>query len=248
MTNLSYQMYSSRNFGPVEKTLEMVAGVGFKHVEGYGGMFSDIPAFAAALKSNGLTMSTSHVGLDQVESDPQGIIEMGKMVGLRSVYVPFVMPDDRPSDGIGWAEFGQRVAEAGAPLREAGLGFGWHNHDFEFVPCEDEMVPIISMIEAAPELELELDIAWVARAGEDPVAWINRLKDRLTAVHVKDIAPAGECANEDGWADVGHGTMDWAAINAALAGSAVHTAVCEHDNPSDDKRFATRSFATASKF
>ena len=96
--------------------------------------------------------------------------------------------------------------------------------------------------------ELELDIAWVVRAGEDAVSWINRLKDRLSGVHIKDIAPAGECVDEDGWADVGHGTMDWGAINAALEGANIHTAVCEHDNPSDDVRFATRSYATASAF
>ena len=85
-------------------------------------------------------------------------------------------------------------------------------------------------------------------AREDPVAWINRLKDRLTAVHVKDIAPAGECADEDGWADVGHGTMDWGAINAALANTGAKYGVNEHDNPNDDKRFASRSIASATAF
>ena len=55
------------------------------------------------------------------------------------------------------------------------------------------------------------------RGGADPLQWIAHLRsDRITAVHVKDIAPAGENADEDGWADVGHGTVDWKALMAAL--------------------------------
>ena len=50
------------------------------------------------------------------------------------------------------------------------------------------------------------------RGGADPLDWIDRYGARIVAVHVKDIAPAGECADEDGWADVGHGTIDWPAI------------------------------------
>ena len=69
--------------------------------------------------------------------------------------------------------------------------------------------------------------------------------NRLTAVHLKDIAPSGENADEDGWADLGHGTVDWKALKAALAGTKVRYFVMEHDNPKDAERFASRSIATA---
>ena len=62
---------------------------------------------------------------------------------------------------------------------------------------------------------------------------------------MKDIAPAGQNADEDGWADVGQGTVDWKALMAALRGIGVKHFVMEHDNPKDDVRFATRSIATA---
>ena len=63
--------------------------------------------------------------------------------------------------------------------------------------------------------------------------------DRITAVHVKDIAPAGENADEDGWADVGQGTVDWKGLMAALKEQTkAKYFVMEHDNPKDDKRFA----------
>ena len=61
-----------------------------------------------------------------------------------------------------------------------------------------------------------MDVAWVIRGGADPLKWIADYGQRITAVHVKDIAPAGENANEDGWADVGHGTVDWRGLIKAL--------------------------------
>ena len=36
MTDFSYQLYSSRNFQPLEATLTMVAKAGYTAVEGYG--------------------------------------------------------------------------------------------------------------------------------------------------------------------------------------------------------------------
>ena len=97
------------------------------------------------------------------------------------------------------------------------------------------------ILEHAPSVEWEADIAWIVRGGGDPMAWIADHGDRMTTAHVKDIAPDGECVDEDGWADVGHGTMDWAAITAALRGAGVDLFVMEHDKPSDAARFAKRS-------
>ena len=87
------------------------------------------------------------------------------------------------------------------------------------------------------------DGAWIVRGNQDPLDWIEKYASRITTAHVKDIAPEGECADEDGWADVGQGTMDWKGIMSALRGVGVDLFVMEHDKPSDFDRFATRSVA-----
>jgi len=251
MSDFSYQLYSSRKFPPILATLKMLADAGYTQVEGFGGLFPDAAAtadFAAALKANGLTMPTTHLGLDMVESDPEGVIALAKACGVKAVFVPHLAADLRPRDGASWEAFGRRLAAAGAPLKAAGLAFGWHNHDFEFRALDDGSLPIEELLDGGKDLAVELDLAWIEVAGQDPVAWIRHFADRLLAVHVKDIAPKGECTDEDGWADVGHGTMDWPAINAALAKTGVKYLVMEHDNPSDDRRFATRSIAAANTF
>jgi sugar phosphate isomerase/epimerase len=94
-----------------------------------------------------------------------------------------------------------------------------------------------------------MDIAWVIRGGADPIQWIDRYGERIAAAHVKDIAPTGEGTDEDGWADVGHGTVDWAGLVKTLkAKSKARWLVIEHDNPSDFERFAKRSLESAKRY
>ena len=54
-----------------------------------------------------------------------------------------------------------------------------------------------------------MDLAWVVPARPIPSPGWSKLGSRITAIHVKDIAPAGQMLDEDGWADVGTGTLDW---------------------------------------
>lgn len=244
MTHFAYQLYCSRNFPPLADTLKMLAAAGYTEVEGYGGLFDDLPALKDALDANGLRMTTSHIGLDMVEKTPDIALDIIQTLGMKAAFIPYVMPADRPTDADGWRAFGARLARAGEPIVSAGITYGWHNHDFELIALPTGELPLDLLLDAAPDLKLELDLGWVARAGKDPVAIIDTYAGRLAAVHVKDVAAPGENTAEDGWADVGHGTQDWAAIHAALQRAGVDRYVIEHDNPTDHQRFATRSLAT----
>ncbi len=244
---ISYQLYSSRNFPPLGETLKMLAAAGYDGAEGFGGLYADkegLAALSSGLKANGLKMASGHFGLSQVEDTPDWAIEVAKTLGMTTVIVPWIHPDERPTDGAGWKALGARLQKAGAPILAAGLDFGWHNHDFEFIATPDGVLPQTAIFDGGPDLKWEMDVAWVVRGGADPLAWIKDHAGRIVAAHVKDIAPAGENVAEDGWADVGHGTVDWKTIMAALRGIGVSNFVMEHDNPADHHRFATRSLAS----
>lgn len=248
MTDFSYQLYSSRNFPPLGQTLKMVADAGYRNVEGYGALYADdakVAELTESLSANGLKMPSGHFALDMLENEPEKVLAIARAVEIEKIYCPYLPAEERPADGAGWQAFGARLQAAGEPFRAAGLGFGWHNHDFEFQRTSDGVLPITAIFEGGPDLEWEADIAWVVRGGADPLEWIRTYGKRITAVHVKDIAPAGEKADEDGWADVGTGTVDWKALMAALKGGKVRVFVMEHDNPTDDRRFATTSLANA---
>ncbi len=248
MLQISYQLYCSRNFPPLADTLRMLARAGYKSVEGYGGLFDDLAGLRAGLDENGLQMTSCHFGLDMIEEDLPGTLDIIRTLGIKKVFAPFLTPDQRPVDAAGWADFGKRLVKAGRPLQDAGIAFGWHNHAFEFDATETGELPIDLIAGASEDLLLELDLGWVRVAGLNPVDWINKYAGRITSAHIKDIAPEGTCADEDGWADVGHGSMDWPAVHAALKAANCTHYVIEHDNPSDHYRFATRSLAAVQQF
>ena len=242
MTDFSYQLYSSRDFGPMPETFGMLAALGYAHVEGYGPVYEDLDVTKKALDETGLTMPSGHFAMDMVENNPDRVIEIAKALGIRKIIVPYLMPADRPTDAAGWTAFGKRLAAAGKPLQDAGFQFGWHNHDFEFIALPTGELPI-DLILANESVGFEFDVAWAAVAGKDPADVIAQYGDRIIAAHVKDRAPAGQNANEDGWADAGHGTLDWPGHFSALEAAGCDLFIMEHDKPADDNRFASRALA-----
>jgi sugar phosphate isomerase/epimerase len=248
MTALSFQLYSARNVPSLPDYFSKLSALGYTQVEGYGGLYADAAGLAGLLKANNLTMPTGHFGIDQLK-DSATALKTAETLGMKRIYCPFIMPDQRTADDSGWLKLAETLAGFAETYTKEGYGFGWHNHDFEFVPTTSGKLPMDILLENAPNIEWECDVAWVVRGKADPLAWFDRYGDRITAVHVKDIAPAGQNADEDGWADVGHGVLDWDnLITKVQSKTKAQYFVAEHDKPSDEVRFATRSIATASKW
>jgi len=241
--DFSFQLYSARNFPPLDGVLACIAKLGYRQVEGFGGLYAEAESLAASLKQHGLTMPTGHFGLSQLK-DTDAALKIAETLGMKFLYCPAIPKEDRVQDPAKWVELGETLAKLGETFRKRGFGFGWHNHDFEFTPLSNGKLPMDVLLETAGNNEWEMDVAWVVKGGQDPIAWIKKYGPRINAVHVKDLAPAGQNLNEDGWADVGHGTLDWQALSTAIK---THTNarywVMEHDNPADIDRFASRSLA-----
>lgn len=245
MTELSFQLYSARNYPSAPEFYAKLAGLGYRQVEGFGGLYADAAGLAAELKKNGLAMPTGHFGLDQLK-DTATALKTAETLGMKRLYCPHIGMEGRSEDESKWVELAETLAGIGEKVTAAGYGFGWHNHDFEFKPTTSGRTPMEIILETAPKLEWECDVAWVIRGKADPVAWFDRYGDRITAVHVKDIAPAGEKTDEDGWADVGTGVVGWdELIKTVQAKTKAQYFVAEHDKPSDAVRFATNSIKAA---
>ncbi len=247
--DVSFQLYSARNFSPWDNVLSHLSNLGYTQVEGFGGNYEDAPAFKALLDKHGLAMPSGHFfPLEQFEDDLGTVVATAKTLGMKRLFCPALPPEQRVADADAWTSVGKRLENIGKQVRDAGLRFGWHNHDFEFSACADGRLPMDILLQNAPSIEWEADIAWIVRGGQDPLAWIDRYAERITTAHVKDIAPEDECIDEDGWADVGYGVMDWKTLTAALRNIDVDLFVMEHDNPSDFERFASRSIETFQRF
>jgi len=245
---ISFQLYSARKFTPWDAVIEHVAKCGYKEVEGFGRVYEQPDEFAALLAKNGLTMPTGHFSIDMLEKERKKVLAIAKAFGIRNIYCPYIMPDQRPKSGSGWKAWGKRLGEVGTWVRGEGYGFGWHNHDFEFKKLADGSFPLERIFEGGPLVDWECDIAWVAFAGQNPVKWLKSYGDRITAVHIKDNAPKGQNLDQHGQSDVGKGVLKWPEIFDAVA---KHTRcmnfIVEHDDPKDFQSFAKNSFNFISK-
>lgn len=239
----SFQLFSSRNFPPLDEQCRTLASLGYTNVEPFGGLYGDLDGLKAAIDGAGLSAYSGHFGIDMLEQDFQGALKVARTLGTRLVVAPYLMPDLRPTDTEGWKAFGARLAAVGAKLKAEGLVFCWHNHDFEFVALPDGSFPIEHVL-ADENVKLELDIAWVVRAKQDPKLWIERYRDRIAAFHFKDIAPEGTREDEGGWADPGTGVVNWAELWPLALATGAKLGIAEHDNPSDYKRFAAKAVET----
>ncbi|MBB3949440.1 sugar phosphate isomerase/epimerase family protein [Aureimonas jatrophae] len=244
----SMQLYSARNFPPLADQLSTLASLGYKAVEPFGGLYEDLDALAGGVQANGFSVPSGHFSVDLLENRFDRTLEIVRRLNIGLVVVPYLLPADRPNDADGWRAFAQRLAAMADRVSAEGLRFAWHNHDFEMRALDDGSRPIEHILEASGTIAWEADAAWIVRGGEDPVRWIERYNGRIDALHVKDIAPAGEKTDEDGWADVGTGTMDWPAIWRAAKAAGCDLMVAEHDNPSDFRRFAETSLRAMNGF
>lgn len=253
MTKLGFQLYSAREYQPFSGIFKKLASEGYGEVEGYGALYdgldeAGLARLAEDLNAIGLSMPTGHFSLDMLENEQERVLEITGTLNMDSVFCPFLLPERRPSTAQGWREFGARLEKIGAPYRDAGLVFGWHNHNFEFETLPDGTMPMRHIMEGGPALAWEADIAWVIRGGADPYFWIEFLKERISSVHVKDIAEPGENEDEDGWADVGYGTVDWKGLMTVLKSMPIKHYIVEHDNPNDIDRVIERSIASFQTF
>lgn len=237
--SFSLQLYSMRSVPSLVELLPQIAEMGITRVEGFGAVYEDPAGYRTAMDQNGITMPSGHIGIPDIDADKEGVIAKAKILGVKKFFVPYLADELRPTTAKGYAAFANKLVTYAKDFAEHGIVLGWHNHDFEFEPLSDGSIPMKVMLDAEPTLAWEADLGWLVRAGEDGYEWLDRYGAQLHAIHVKDLAPSGENLNEDGWAALGEGTIDWAGLIAAskMANPDV-IIILEHDNPSDAMRYA----------
>ena len=245
---LSFQLYSARSLEPLEKQFDLLAGLGYRLVEPYGGLLGDPDRLKGLLDKHGMRAPTIHVGFDRLRADAAATARLCRDLGVDTIFAPAPLPGERERDAEGWRALGRELNTIGSAVRGEGLRFGWHNHHWEYGRAPDGHLFLDHLFAEAGDLLWEADLAWIARGGGDPVAELRRHKGRVVAAHVKDIAPAGTATDEDGWADPGHGILDWTALLAAMREVGITLFVVEHDRPSDVARFARRARDTVASW
>ena len=207
---IGIQLYTLRELFAADPvgTLEKVAAIGYREVEFGGGGYEELDhsALRSAMDRLGLRCPSLHIPYQMLASDFGRAVRIARTLGADTVVLPWMAPEMRSSaiwsDAL--ANFGMWARQ----LKEAGLGFAYHNHDFEFT-TKDAGISMFDRLVADTDpalVKIELDLFWTVAAGEDPKAVIRRLPGRVYAYHVKDRTTDGKMTS------VGAGTIDFADI------------------------------------
>lgn len=243
---IGLQLYTVRElFAPDPiGTLEKVAAIGYREVEYGGGGYEamDHAALRKAMDRLGLTAPSIHVGYDALAGKFDETVAMAQTLGADTIVVPWM--EEKFREAAAWrgavTDF-NRFAER---LKAAGLGFAYHNHDFEFTHKDgDRTLFDVLIAEGDPELlGIELDLFWAVKAGQDPKALIRRLPDRIYAYHVKDMTAEGAMTS------VGKGVIDFADLFTLNERAGVKHLYVENDqSPAPYLPDITTSFTTLSR-
>ncbi len=190
MTEYGLQLYSIRDITEknLDAALEKVASLGYKYVEFAGFFDHTAEQVKAMLEKHTLKISGTHSSwLDLKPSKIFDTIAYHKAIG--NPY--YIIPGADLSTLEKIDEFA-RVVNFAKPILEAeGIKLGYHNHSGEF-----KVMPwgstIHSELERRTGIDFELDTYWLFNANVDPLAAMERLKDRVHVIHLKDGLLGGE--------------------------------------------------------
>jgi sugar phosphate isomerase/epimerase len=230
---LSVQLYTLRQplADDLVGTLQAVKDMGLDYVElaGYNGKTA--AELKQILDDIGLKVSAGHWGLDAVKNVEEIAMD-ANVLGCKHVVLPWISEETYAK---GWVEFGKELEPVARAFDERGHTFGYHNHAFEF---PDRGVSTFAQMwdETEDILKAQLDLGWIAVAGEDPVAWLNKLSSRAPLVHLKDFS--GNKESHD--AEAGKGVIDWDPILATCEANGVEFGAIEMDNTPDEPLISVR--------
>ena len=240
ISKIGLQLYTVRDLmkKDVEGTLAAVAGAGYTEVE-FAGYFTHTPAeVRAMLDRHGLTAPSVHTG--DISPDAWAkALDAAHVVGHEYIVVPWI-PEERRRTLDDWKRVAADFNRIAATAKAAGIQMAYHNHDFEFPLVEGRVPYDVLLAETDPKLvQLEIDLYWITKGGQDPLAYFARWPGRVPLVHVKDSLGAPD----NKMVDVGAGKIDWKRIFARSGQAGIKHYFVEHDQPADPIASITASCA-----
>ena len=188
---MGVQIYSVRDAlkEDFEGSVKKIADIGFKYIEAFGldteGKINGMSPedYSSVVASNGMTIASTHCSYFQAD-ESEKLIEAALTAGIPHVMIAYLNEEDRD-----YHKVAENLNKIGVIAKEAGLLFGYHNHDWEFEKKGNEVGLEVLLNETEPDLvSFQLDLYWAVKGGVDPVTFIEKYPGRFCSFHVKDAA------------------------------------------------------------
>ena len=249
---IGLQLYTIRDAmaADVPGSLKKVSDAGYKYLElaGYadGKFYGYEPVeFKKLVNDLGMEILSSHT---QVEAAGITLDNARKMaedhakLGVKYCVQPWVVEEARTTIAS-YQKMAADWNQVGQIMKENGIQFGYHNHNFEFASVEGKIPYFdVFMVELDKDLvTMELDMFWTTKAGQNPVEVIKKYPGRFQLFHMKDMFTKEEpFFTTEGVADfapVGAGLIDFKEILAVKDIAGMKYMIVEQDSTKDGLPF-----------
>jgi sugar phosphate isomerase/epimerase len=231
---LGAQLYSVRQEAArdLPAVLEAVRKIGYTEVETYWDIYGHpAPQLRRMIEDHGLKVPSGHFNYAGLDSK----IDYAKTLGVAYIVCP-ILPESM------WFSLDdcKRAADQfniwGEKIHQAGMQFGFHNHNYEFRRFGDTTGFETLMKRSDPKLVcIEMDCYWIAQAGADPLQMFQQYGNRIKLLHLKDRKPGFPTtqvkdATAEHFTEVGAGIIHWREILAAAEKNGVKHLFVERDS------------------
>lgn len=203
-------------------TLKAVKSMGYQDFETYGfnsdeGTFYGYKSseFKKILDDLNLTASSGHYGFssylrkpdDDLERFVDQCIKGARTLEMKYITWPKIEPEQRTIDN--YKLMAKKLNIIGEQVTNAGLGFAYHNHGFEFIDHNGENGYDIILNETDPSLvKLQMDMYWIMHSSKySPKELINQQPGRYVMWHIKDMDKV-----TGDYTELGNGSIDYEVI------------------------------------
>ena len=230
------QLYTVRKQAKkdLNAVLAHISMIGYKEVETYWNVYSHAAKeLRSMIADNGLSVPSGHFNYDGLESK----LDYAKELGVQYVICP-MLPKTMRTSADGFKKAADQFNQWGERVHGMGMQFGFHNHNYEFQKFGNSTgFDILTEAADAKMVCLEMDCYWIAQAGEDPVAMLQKYGSRIQLLHLKDRQPGFPTTQRlstdaKHMTEVGSGTINWKAVIETGQQTGVKHFFVERDNGS----------------
>lgn len=169
-----------------KEVLKQLASYGYKQIEsfeGSQGIFWGMgpKEFGKYVNDLGMKIISAHC---DIEKDFERKAADAASIGMKYLLCPWKGPQ-KSIDAF--KKFADEFNKCGEICKKNGIRFGYHNHDYSFKTIDGQLPQDVMMANTDPALvDFEMDMYWVVTAGMDPIAYMQKHKNRFRLCHIKD--------------------------------------------------------------
>ncbi|MEM1327362.1 MAG: sugar phosphate isomerase/epimerase [Bacteroidota bacterium] len=250
-STLGIQLWTVRNLlaeAPL-KTLQAIKAAGYHQVEMMD--TEQLVNLKPLVEEAGLAINSSFINWtlltgrwDLRDEEPaaynfESVVERAEKNGLSELVFGYMMPEERSSLDD-YKRISDKLNEAGALCQSANIQLCYHNHSFEWQPMDGSNGFEVLIERLEPELvQFELDVFWSSLAGVAPLPLMERLKDRIHLLHLKDklegvpVIYNESAVPEEAFQPLGRGVVDLQSVIDAAPKTSVKYCFVEQDQSPD---------------